>query len=220
MTAEYGIPADLVLLQSGPEVFEAFGQRQMPSVVIIDADGEVRQEPAYGAHAVRQRVADSLGLAMPEAPMRQRADPVAVGDKAPVFHRPDLDGIPYQVGGPTAGDTLLLFWNPGCPHCETLMPELKAWEADPEMPKIVVISRGPVALNQEMALASPVVLDDDRAIATAHGATGTPAAVVIDRLGMISSGVGRGASGVRALVHDLIAIGANGEPAVRVPDRE
>jgi hypothetical protein len=88
------------------------------------------------------------------------------------------------------------------------------------MPNIVVISRGPVALNREMALASPVVLDDDRAIATAHGTTGTPAAVVVDRLGMIASGVGRGVSGVRTLVHDLLAIRAAGDPAVRAPDRD
>lgn len=205
MTAEYGIPPGLVLLQSEHEVFETFALSQMPSAIVIGADGEIRHEAAYGAHPVRMLIADTLGLVLPETPVQQ-VQPAAIGEPGPVFRRPDVDGNPREVGGRENGATFLLFWNPGCPHCERLLPDVKAWEAQPGGPNFVVVSRGPVGLNRELGLRSPVVLDDDRTISMAYGATGTPAAVVIDSLGVIASGVGRGATGVRTLVAQHVAV--------------
>lgn len=209
MTAEYGIPADSVLLQAEREIAEDYNILQMPAAIVIGADGEIQQEVTYGAQMVRKLVADTLGLALPERPTSQ-VKAATVGEPAPVFRRPDLDGIPRQVGGQTGEPTIVLFWNPGCPHCERLLPEVKAWEAQPDAPNLVVVSRGPVGLNQEMGLRSTIVLDDDRAISQAYGSSGTPGAIAIDSLGMIASSVGRGATGVRALVteHSTVSAGA------------
>jgi hypothetical protein len=76
------------------------------------------------------------------------------------------------------------------------------------VPPVLVVSRGPHGLNHELGLASPIVLDDDRTIARSYGATGTPAAVVIDAHGRIASPVGRGATGVRALIETMIGASA------------
>jgi thiol-disulfide isomerase/thioredoxin len=215
MTAEYGIQPGRVLLQAEHEVFDAFALVQMPAAVMIDLDGKVVRETVYGAQPVRQLVADSLGLALPSPPARA-ANPVAAGNAATIFRRPDLEGNPLAIGAPAESDTLLLFWNPGCGYCAQLLPELKEWEMRPDRPDIVVISRGPGGLNRELGLASPIVLDDDGAISRAYGATGTPAAIMIDRHGVVASGVGRGASGVRALVAERIATRPPGESQPQV----
>jgi methylamine dehydrogenase accessory protein MauD len=207
ITAEYGISPGMVLMQADREVFDGFNLRQLPTAVVVEANGEIRPGMTYGAQAVRQLVADTLGLKLPDRPTSAIAS-VAVGDPAPVFHRPDLHGTPHEVGVPNAGRTVVLFWNPGCPHCERLLPALKAWESHPDAPNVMVVSRGPHGLNRELGLASPIVLDDDRTIARSYGATGTPAAVVIDAHGRIAAPVGRGATGVRTLIETMIGASA------------
>lgn len=219
MTNEYGIDSNLVLLQSEREVFESLRLSQLPASVVIDPDGEIRSDPAYGAHAVRQLAASTLGLRLPDQLVAQvRA--ATLGETAPIFRRPDIHGNPVEVGVPQDGGTMLLFWNPGCPHCESLLPELKKLEARPGTPNVVVVSRGPVGLNRELGLASPIVLDDDRMIARAFGSTGTPAAIVIDDRGVIASDIGRGATGVRAFFREGASLGTatrETSPALRSP---
>ncbi len=29
-------------------------------------------------------------------------------------------------------ETMVLFWNPGCGFCQQMLPDLKAWEEDPQ----------------------------------------------------------------------------------------
>ncbi|MGN6033462.1 MAG: redoxin domain-containing protein [Thermomicrobiales bacterium] len=202
---EYGIDLGLVLLQEDREVFDAFGMRQMPSAMVIGDSGVIASEPSYGVHAVRALMADTLGLTLPELP-QPVITRVNVGDPAPVFDRVDLQGELRHVGAPHGRDTVLLFWRPGCAHCEGLVPDLKAWEAHPDAPYILVISRGPKALNREFGIASPIVFDDDRFITRTYGVTGTPAAVVIDANGVIASPVGRGATGVRELLEPTMTL--------------
>jgi peroxiredoxin len=202
MTAEYGIQH--VLLQADREVAEAFGVAMAPAAVVVHADGRIGAGPVYGARAVRELVAATLGLAMPEPPAREvRA--ARVGERAPAFRRRNLDGTVVDLAAYRGEEMLLLFWSPGCSHCQDLLPTMKAWEADADGPRLLVVSRGPVALNQDAGLRSPVVLDDDRSLADLFGVAGTPAAVVIDAQGVVASPVARGASGIRALVAQRFA---------------
>ena len=55
---------------------------------------------------------------------------------------------------------MVLFWNPGCGFCQEMVPDLKAWEADPPQgaPKLLVVSTGTVAANRAMGLHAPIVL--------------------------------------------------------------
>jgi thiol-disulfide isomerase/thioredoxin len=208
MTSEYGVVPDLVLLQAEREIFDAFNMHQMPSALVIDPSGSIHSEPVYGVHAVRQLVADTLGLRLPDQPA-VAVTLATVGEQSPVFRRPDLQGTPHDIGVSSAGETVLLFWNPGCPHCQELLPQLREWETHRDAPEILVVSRGPRALNRQLGLASPVVIDDDRSIFRSFGATGTPAAVVIDANGIVASPVGRGVTGVRDLIGGRIASNGN-----------
>ena len=68
-----------------------------------------------------------------------------------------------------------------------------------------MVTSGPVALNTEVGLRAPMVLDDDRSIKRAFGVQATPSAVVVDALGLVASDVARGARDVRRLVADRFA---------------
>lgn len=199
MTAEYGIDAGTVLLQDEREVAEAFGITMAPAAVVLQPGGQRATVPVYGAPAVRQLVADSLGLALPAPPERTRRV-ARRGEPAPRFRRPDLAGNPVDLAAFAGTETLLLFWSPGCHHCAALLPDMKQWEASMSEPRLLVVSRGPVALNRKAGLTSPVILDDDQALAAVFGVTGSPAALLIDARGSIATEVARGERAVRALL--------------------
>ncbi len=208
MTAEYGIAPGTVLLQQGEhEVADAYGVNMMPSAVVIRPDGRRSGEVVYGTQALRQLVADTLGLALPDAPDHQ-VDKLRVGDRVPALIRPDLDGQAVSLGEARGESTLLLFWSPGCSHCQDLLTDMKAWEQDPSVPNMLIVSRGPIELNRAAELRSTIVLDDDGAVGARFGMQGTPAGVVIDALGMVASDVVAGTTGVRALVAERFALAA------------
>jgi thiol-disulfide isomerase/thioredoxin len=200
MTAEYGIHS--VLLQQEREVAEALNLQQAPAALVIQPDGLVSAGPRYGAHAIRQLVADTLGLEMPTVPVKA-ALVAGIGQMAPRLRRPDVYGQAVEIGGPSSEPTLLLFWNPGCSGCQKILPEIKAFESAVERLRIVLISRGPTGLNQEVGFQSPVVLDDDRSIGESFGVTGTPSAVLIDGRGIVATQVARGHEGVRGALQAL-----------------
>jgi len=200
MTAEYGIHP--VLLQHERELIEAYSLAQAPAAVLISPDGRIAADVRYGAWAIRQLVADTLGLVLPSPPVIENRA-VGVGEAVPSLRRPDLDGNVIDFGASRGATTLVLFWNPGCTHCQGLLSDIRAFEAQRFRPRSVIVSRGPVGLNREVGFASRMVLDDDRSIATAFGVTGTPAAVLIDGSGTVVSPVARGATGVRALLERL-----------------
>lgn len=205
MTAEYGIPAESVLLQQGEhEVADEYGVNMMPAALLIRPDGRRSGEVVYGTQAVRRLVADTLGLALPEAPAQQ-VEPLRIGERVPALRRPDLDGQAFDLGGLRGESTLLLFWSPGCSHCQELLPDMQAWEADPHGPNMLIVSRGPVELNRAAELQSTIVLDDDGSIGARFGLRGTPAGILIDAMGMVASDVAAGSTGVRDLVAQRFA---------------
>jgi thiol-disulfide isomerase/thioredoxin len=125
-----------------------------------------------------------------------------VGESAPEVKLEDLKGNTVELKDLSGGkETLVLFWNPGCGFCEQMLPDLKAWEANPPKgaPKLVVISAGTREANKEMGLSSPVLLDQQFDTGRAFGASGTPSAVLIDREGKLASEVAVGAQAVFAL---------------------
>jgi len=204
MTAEYGI--DAVLLQKDLEAVTAFDLVQAPAAVLIRTDGTIGSRPTYGAGAVRALVAATLGLELPPAP-EHVVHPVSIGEAAPALRRPDLDGNPIDLTG-NGRSTLLLFWNPGCSHCQELLAEMKEWVKRTNDRRITIVTRGPIALNKEAGLNAPMILDDDRAITELFKVAGTPSAVLIDDAGIVVTEVARGANGVRALVTERLLAAA------------
>ncbi|HEV2527137.1 MAG TPA: TlpA family protein disulfide reductase [Thermomicrobiales bacterium] len=210
MTGEYGISP--VLLQVEREIVEAYGLIQAPAAVLVQPDGQVAAGPRYGTRAIRQLVAETLGLVLPEAPQRE-VQVAGVGQSAPALRRPDLDGNVIDLAAFRGAPTLLLFWSPGCSYCQGLLPEIKAFERTLGQLRMVIVSRGPAGLNQEAGFVSPMVLDDDLAIAQSFGASGTPAAVLIDGRGVVAAPVARGATGLRGVMHALRSLDSSASVA-------
>jgi thiol-disulfide isomerase/thioredoxin len=205
MTSELNIFP--VLIQAESEVMEAFGLTQQPAAVLIGSNGRVTSGPRYGANAVRRLVAEALGLAMPDASQRE-IKAVVVGEAPPPMRRPDLKGNIVNFAAFRGLPTLVLFWSPGCSHCQGLIPEVQALEQTPGRPRMIIVSRGPAALNEAAGFISPMVLDDDHSIARTFGASGTPAAILLDGRGTVATQVARGADGVRSGLRALQALTA------------
>ena len=55
-----------------------------------------------------------------------------VGEPAPEVALPDLEGQTVKLEDFRGEETLVLFWNPGCGFCQQMLPDLKAWEEDPQ----------------------------------------------------------------------------------------
>ena len=98
-------------------------------------------------------------------------------------------------------EMVVLFWNPDCGFCQQMLPELKAWEANPppEAPQLVVVSTGTVETNRALRLRAPVLLDQNFSARSAFGANGTPMVVLVDADGRIAAPPAAGAAQVLAL---------------------
>ena len=201
MTAEYGIAP--VLIQRELELATAFALRQAPSAVLINLEGVLPGEAGYGWSETRKLVADTLVILLPEPPVEK--PPVAVvGAPAPALRRPDLEGRLIDLSALRGMPLALFFWNPGCHHCQALLPELLAFEQRRDRPRLLVVSRGPAEMNKQLGFRSPIVSDDDREIARMFDVKGTPSAVLIDQFGIVATPVARGETGVRGLISFLI----------------
>lgn len=152
---------------------------------------------------------DALALRLAGAPSTPGIDihAVSYGESAPRIRRTDLEGNVVDLVLFQDEPILLLFWSPGCGYCQALLSHMLAFERSPNRARMVVLSGGTISVNRELGFVSPVVLDDDRAIAQAFGDTGTPAAVLIGAQGIVAAEVARGATAVRAYVYRCVAGG-------------
>jgi methylamine dehydrogenase accessory protein MauD len=203
--AEHGVGP--VLLQQDFEVATAFEVTGTPSAIVIRPDGTIGSRLAGGADAIRalsMRVLDGKPVAATgdadAVPVAPTWGP-AIGEPAPEIDLPDLDGIKLSSSDLRGERTLLLFWNPGCGFCQSMLPDLKAWEADPppRAPRLVLISSGSEQENRKLGLRAPVLIDQSGTTSSTYGAGGTPMAVVVDAEWRIASELAGGAPACLAL---------------------
>ena len=192
-----------VLLEPGFNLGFSFGINGTPSAILVDAEGRIASPPAVGGPAV---MALARGEPAPSANGNGNGavpPPAArVGQPAPAIKLPDLKGKTVNLAGLRGNKTVVLFWNPGCGFCQQMLPDLKAWEANPPRgaPRLLVVSTGSVEDNRALGLRSPVVLDQLFAVGSAFGASGTPSAVLVDTRGNVASEVVVGAPAVMGLL--------------------
>jgi methylamine dehydrogenase accessory protein MauD len=149
-----------------------------------------------------QRVAvleASLGLSADEGSTRP-----AIGDPAPSFALPDLDGeiVTLETLLSPGHGALLVFTDPGCTHCNPLLPALGRERGEHD-PKLVVISRGSQVENRAKAAEhgiSLVLMQEDYEVAQAYGNHGLPSAILVDAAGRIASAPAGGARAVSELL--------------------
>ena len=206
-----------VLLQKDREVaegYQASGTPGTPSLVLIRPDGTIGSRLALGETEVLRGL-NALRSMVPIASDQQNdsgiqeipGSPVpAIGEPAPDFSLPDLEGNLVTLSDFQGNSTLVLFWRPSCDFCQSMLADLQAWEARrPEgAPNLVVVSSESVADNRAMGLGLPVVLDHTAmSVGCQFGATGTPMAIVVDEKGKIASALAAGASAVLALARSF-----------------
>ena len=212
-----------VLLQQDREVAKEYQASGTPCAVIVRPDKTIASELACGAEAIRTLTAQAVGLPALKALPRPLANennrilPIAassgsapapslppraqIGEPAPAFSLPDLDGKMFSLSDFQGNKILVLFWNPDCGFCQQMLADLRAWEAEPPQgaPQLLVISTGGLAANQALGLRSPVLLEENFTVGPRFGVHGTPMAVLVDANGKIASEAAAGAVAVFAL---------------------
>jgi methylamine dehydrogenase accessory protein MauD len=128
----------------------------------------------------------------------------AVGEPAPGFALPDVDGRTVSLDELLSAGrgVVLVFSDPGCGHCEPLLPVLGRRDED-DVP-VAVVSRGRRDDNRARAEEHGIehmLLQDDFEVADAYGVYGLPGAVVIDEDGRIASARAAGAAAVAELLN-------------------
>ena len=232
--AKFGLLAPgAVLLQAGSEVADAYASQWTPGAVLIGPAGRIASRVAYGDAAIRALVAHAAAApgvpqldaplphpGAPTGPERRGSLPVLPngpprpGSPAPPVVLPDLDGRTVDLQDYRGRDTLVVFWQPSCPHCQRLADDLRRWEAEPPRgaPRLLVVSSGSIEANRALGFQSSVVLDEGFTVGKAFGARGTPSAVLVDSQGRIASTVGVGARDILALAGVVPIVGSPGAP--------
>lgn len=163
----------------------------------------------------------SEGLARLEArltpPTAQPSIPaLPIGEPAPAFDLPDLNGAHKSLADFRGRPVLLVFFNPGCGFCTQMAPALAELPVDGTggRPIPLVITTGGASANErlvaEFDLRAPVLLQTATETATAYGASGTPMGYLIDADGKVASDLAVGADALLALAEPGAA-----EPAIK-----
>ncbi len=142
---------------------------------------------------------ESLSPAIPDTP-------------APAFRLPDLFGnlVTLDVLLSSGRPVLLIFSDPECGPCNALLPEVGRWQRDHAgRLTLVLISRSRPEANRAKVSQhgiALVLLQQDREVAEAYQAHGTPCAVLIHSDGMMRSGLACGAEKIRELVAHAVGL--------------
>jgi thiol-disulfide isomerase/thioredoxin len=184
-----------VIVDDDLAIYQSYQAPGTPSAVLIAPDGKVASTVVAGPDAVGELVATAVGAGEPSG-----HDGLPVGAPVPEIALADLDGREVSLAGGEA-QTLLLFWNPGCGFCSSMLDDMLAWERHrpPGGPRLVVVSSADARETRADGFSSQVVLDPRRAAATAFGAAGTPMAVLLGRDGTVASPLAAGAAAVLEL---------------------
>jgi len=120
-----------------------------------------------------------------------------IGEPAPKIELRARSGEIIDLWSIQGGETLVAFYDPDCPFCQQMLPELKKWEENrPEgAPELLVISTGAEWLDLEF----PAMFDSNQAIFRGFGVSETPSAVLVDTEGKIASKAAIGAPAVLEL---------------------
>lgn len=116
----------------------------------------------------------------------------AVGQPAPDFTLPDLDGNSVSLTDFAGKPVLVNFWNTGCPPCRDEMPYLQQVyneSKDTELVMLTInIGEGTDTVKdffQDRSLSLPVLFDTDVTVARIYNVPGIPTTFFIDKDGIM-----------------------------------
>jgi peroxiredoxin len=136
-----------------------------------------------------------------------------VGEEAPPFALKGLNGetLTLETLHSSGKPVMLLFTDPDCGPCATMLPEIGRWQEEhAERLTVSLISRGDLEENRAAASEHGlrhVLLQKDWEVSEAYRVGGTPSAVLVLPEGKVGSPLASGAEAIRALLWHAI-----GEP--------
>jgi peroxiredoxin/uncharacterized membrane protein YphA (DoxX/SURF4 family) len=137
-----------------------------------------------------------------DAPLPQ----LPVGSIAPAFQLPDVAGDDVSLDVLLRGSrpVVLVFIDPECDICESILPGLVTWQqANASSVTLQIISSGPVDQNKAKAerfgIAS-LLVQEDWEVADAYGSETVPSAILVRPDGTTGSGVADGPGEIRGLL--------------------
>ena len=204
------------------------GTGDLRSVPAVLADLSAAQAGVLAGFAVLVAGMVALGLALRTLMARygavllrlealERATGTAPPKEAPDFRLPDLDGVEVTLDDVLPDDrpALLVFISPTCHNCTELLPDLVAWQSDPDHPfPVVVISDGTPEDNRaKIADVGPlrILVQPNLALSDAYGILGTPGAVIVGTDARIAGNPAHAPGAVRSL-HDSLVASMTGAP--------
>jgi peroxiredoxin len=202
-----------LLLQGDDAVSASYQSSWTPAAVVVSREGRIASQVTYGDDAIRALVNHTVttGAGVVAGNGSHRHIPkitvgsslFKIGEPAPRFSLPALDGREVGMEDLIGRDTLLLFWDPSCPFCQAISEDLKVWEDNPPKgaPSLAILASG----NKDAVAAkagefkSLILLDPEFDIGPLYGTNSTPSAVLIDGDGRIASTLAVGTRHVLAL---------------------
>ena len=155
----------------------------------------------------------ALGLVLTEGVLG-----LPVGTPAPAFQLPGLDGETLTLDAlrATGNPVMLIFSDPGCGQCDTLLPDMASWQRDYiSRLTVALISRGTAEMNRapskEHGLTN-VLLQHDHEVAESFRSNRTPSAVLIGPDGSIASPLAAGADAIRNLIAQTAGVPTSSQP--------
>ena len=119
--AEHGL--EHVLVDETLSAYEAYEANGTPSAVLVAEDGTVASWLAAGSEWIETLFEQALaGLG--------RTPGLPVGSDVPAARLRRLDGDEVELADVVTGETVVLFWNPGCGFCRAMHDDIRAWEGE------------------------------------------------------------------------------------------
>jgi thiol-disulfide isomerase/thioredoxin/uncharacterized membrane protein YphA (DoxX/SURF4 family) len=189
-----------ILLQKEREVAELYFATWTPTAFLINADGNVGSEPAFGDVKIRELIEKIK--AEREVRFITNGKGQNIGEDFPEFSLGDLTGKTLDASAIKGKKTLVTYWSNTCGYCAQMLEDFREWDKTKgaNEPNLLLLSRGEIEKNLELGFQSTVVLDDEREVVQKLGMEGTPSAVLVDENGKIVSQVAVGEKRIWALI--------------------
>ena len=229
LAEEHGLRCPM-LLQTVSYFIREFEELGTPSAYLLDEQGLVASPLVIGSEAILNLVdavednparARRLPGEQPLSTSRIERNGLKFGTPAPVFDLPTVEGDTLSLDTYRGQRMLLVFSDPHCGPCETLLPDLVRLHRQQEDSDlaVVMISRGEPQDNQrkveEYGVTFPIALQHKWEISKKYGIFATPVAYLIDEEGVIASEVASGPEAILALVRSSAGQERRHEQALR-----
>jgi peroxiredoxin len=232
LVAQHGIRC-MVLLQEQMEVASQYRAQGTPMGYRIDAEGRIASELAVGGEALFQLAAAPNARPVVTrlngpAPRHYHPDPsltrsrlnrsgLKVGEAAPEFTLPRIDGGELSLADLRDERVLLIFSDPNCGPCDGLAPRLQGLHLTRPDLHVLVISRRDAdatrAKAESLGLTYPIVMQKQWEISLKYGMFATPIGYLIDERGILLSDVAVGVEPILALADESASSTRGIEPS-------